>query len=193
MIGCFDRPFLLECWLMAHAFVAWKILRNVFACVIFLRLVRFLCTFYFAFVFFLIRKTLRALRALREFEWKPGLRHWDSFKAETFTQSKGSIIIIWLTKHDLTLSDCLCLSCTIYLLYTRLHLAVAVVGCRLSHLKDRLSAFSWLSATSICHWIHSYTQPVMKWSRSRGRMCGRKSPANSRVGRGSIFLDPTHN
>jgi len=41
-------------WL-ALAFVAWKILRNVFACVIFLRLglLRFLRTFYFACVFFL--------------------------------------------------------------------------------------------------------------------------------------------
>jgi len=40
-----------------------------FACVIFLRLLRFLRTFYFACVFFLLRQTLRALRA---FEWKPG-------------------------------------------------------------------------------------------------------------------------
>jgi len=40
-----------------------------FTCVIFLRLLRFLRTFYFAYVFFL-RKTLRALCA---FEWKPGL------------------------------------------------------------------------------------------------------------------------
>jgi len=43
----------------------------VFACVIFLRLLRFLNTFYFACVFFL-RKTLRALSALRAFEWKQG-------------------------------------------------------------------------------------------------------------------------
>jgi len=56
------------------ASVAWLALACFcffFACVIFLRLLRFLRTFYFACVFFL-RKTLRALRA---FERKPGFMY----------------------------------------------------------------------------------------------------------------------
>ena len=71
LIGCFDD------WLLRSTIpIGWR-LRSLreksyamfFACVIFLRLLRFLRTFYFACVFFLLRQTLRALRA---FEWKPG-------------------------------------------------------------------------------------------------------------------------
>jgi len=68
LIGCFDD------WLLRSTIpIGWRLhsLREksyavFFACVIFLHLLRFLCTFYFACVFFL-------MRALRAFEWKPGL------------------------------------------------------------------------------------------------------------------------
>ena len=104
-------------WL-ALAFVAWKIRIGSIvafsyamtvcvscvtcACVllflfyvIFLRLLRFLCTFYFACVFFL-RKTLRALRALRAFEWKPDLTRWS---------------VLWLQRCKMRVS-CLFVACS---------------------------------------------------------------------------------
>jgi len=75
MIGCFDRP--IGWRLRALHLNGNRALRNVFCLRNFIAFIAFLA-------FFFLRKTLRALCALRAFEWKPGFTIADKhYKGHT--------------------------------------------------------------------------------------------------------------